>query len=297
MAIQKSLAKISIIVPCFNQADYIDECLQSISEQTFQNWECIIINDGSTDNPEDLISKWITKDSRFIYVKQQNLGLSSARNNGLLRASGEWVQFLDSDDILPRERLDYLMDQINNTSNADILISNFSLLHGQVIMEPYCELNPDNFNLKDIIMKWDVEFTIPIHCGLIRREIFNQFQFNENLKAKEDWLMWGYLFLRNPTVLYDSRKLAIYRIHNNSMTRKNDKNMFENDLRVTAYLRELILDNKELADNLLEQRIKYFSNQVYSLKKYLDKILNSNSYRFSKFLLIPLGWLKNYNKK
>ena len=82
---------ISIIVPCYNQAQYLDECLQSVLDQTYHNWECIIVNDGSPDNTEEFANKWTAKDSRFKYLLKTNGGLSSARNAGIETANGEWI--------------------------------------------------------------------------------------------------------------------------------------------------------------------------------------------------------------
>ena len=94
----KAQPLISVIVPCYNQAQYLDECLQSVLEQTYQNWECIIVNDGSPDNTEEVVKKWTEKDPRFKYLKKENGGLSSARNAGIKAAEGEWILPLDADD-------------------------------------------------------------------------------------------------------------------------------------------------------------------------------------------------------
>jgi glycosyltransferase involved in cell wall biosynthesis len=90
--------RISVIVPCYNQARYLDECLDSVLTQTYENWECIIVNDGSPDNTEEIASKWVEKDTRFIYLKKENGGLSSARNFGIEKAGGEFILPLDADD-------------------------------------------------------------------------------------------------------------------------------------------------------------------------------------------------------
>ncbi len=89
---------VSIIVPCYNQARYLDEALQSVLSQTHEGWECIIINDGSPDNTEDVAQKWLEKDNRFKYIFQENGGLSSARNLGISVAIGELILPLDADD-------------------------------------------------------------------------------------------------------------------------------------------------------------------------------------------------------
>jgi len=89
---------ISIIVPCYNQAQYLEECLQSVLDQTYQNWECIIVNDGSPDNTEEVAQSWTERNSRFKYFRKENGGVSAARNFGIEKAEGEWILPLDGDD-------------------------------------------------------------------------------------------------------------------------------------------------------------------------------------------------------
>lgn len=92
------MPKVSIIVPCYNQAQYLDEALQSLQKQTYANWECLVVNDGSPDHTEEVARKWEAKDPRFIYVYQENGGVSSARNLGIKAAKGEFILTLDADD-------------------------------------------------------------------------------------------------------------------------------------------------------------------------------------------------------
>ncbi|SHL54222.1 glycosyltransferase family 2 protein [Flavobacterium xanthum] len=89
---------VSIIVPCYNQAQYLDETLQSVLNQTYQKWECIIVNDGSPDNTENIVEKWLKRDARFQYFFKENGGVSSARNLGISHAVGEFILPLDADD-------------------------------------------------------------------------------------------------------------------------------------------------------------------------------------------------------
>lgn len=97
---------ISIIVPCFNQAKYLDECLKSVLNQTYSNWECIIVNDGSQDKTEEIAQKWVNNDARFKCVSQKNSGLSSARNKGIKIAEGDYILPLDADDKIGNEYLE-----------------------------------------------------------------------------------------------------------------------------------------------------------------------------------------------
>lgn len=94
---------VSIIVPCYNQAQYLSEALQSVLEQTYDNWECIIVNDGSPDNTKEVAQEWVKKDARFIYLYKENGGLSSARNAGIAIAEGEFILPLDSDDRIGKD--------------------------------------------------------------------------------------------------------------------------------------------------------------------------------------------------
>lgn len=91
---------VSIIVPCYNQAKYLDECLQSVLQQTFSYWECLIVNDGSLDNTEEIALIWKAKDPRFIYISKENGGVSSARNLGIEKAVSDYIVPLDADDKL-----------------------------------------------------------------------------------------------------------------------------------------------------------------------------------------------------
>lgn len=92
------MVKVSIIVPCYSQAQYLDEALQSVWSQSFDDWECIIINDGSPDDTEGIAREWIEKDKRFKYIYQKNKGLSSARNFGIQNSKGDFILPLDADD-------------------------------------------------------------------------------------------------------------------------------------------------------------------------------------------------------
>ena len=107
--------KISIIVPCYNQAQYLDECLQSVLDQTYQDWECIIVNDGSPDNTEEVAKKWVEKDRRFIYLLKENGGVSSARNFGIEKANGEWILPLDGDDKIAEKYLELAEKEFKNS--------------------------------------------------------------------------------------------------------------------------------------------------------------------------------------
>lgn len=100
--------KFSIIVPVYNVEKYLDKCLKSILNQTYDNYEVVIVNDGSPDGSQNIINKYVKKDKRFVGYKKENGGLSSARNYGLEKITGDYILFVDSDDYLENELLEKL---------------------------------------------------------------------------------------------------------------------------------------------------------------------------------------------
>ena len=286
--------KISIIVPCYNQAQYLDECLQSVIDQTFQNWECIIVNDGSPDHTAEIAHQWLQKDNRFKYIYKPNGGLSSARNAGIEMALGEFIQFLDCDDVLKADKLTISIESIS-PENYDLIITNFDLFENTLseIKDAYCHLNKIDFNLQNILNLWDIEFTIPIHCGLFSQKTFKNFAFDETLAAKEDWLLWIYVFNQNPKINYINQILVSYRIHLNSLT-KNKSKMSENYDLVLNKIRNYVSDD-DYATFLLK-RI-YFYKQNYealvNISKNHNKLLlklNSKKYIINLFCKTFFKW-------
>ena len=112
---------ISIIIPIFNVEQYLKQCLDSVLSQTYEDFEVLLINDGSTDSSENICKEYIQKDKRFHLITTANRGLSAARNTGIQNAKGEWIMFIDSDDYVDPEfcRVPF---EAARTSNADVVI-------------------------------------------------------------------------------------------------------------------------------------------------------------------------------
>jgi len=107
------MQKISIIVPVYNTEKYLSKCIESLIGQTYNNLEIIIINDGSTDNSENIVKNYLERDYRIKYFKKENGGLSDARNYGVLKATGDYICFVDSDDYIDRELFEKLSKYFN----------------------------------------------------------------------------------------------------------------------------------------------------------------------------------------
>ena len=105
---------ISVIVPLYNVEEYLEECLESIKNQTYSNIEVILVNDGSTDNSQAICERYCQQDPRFHLINQANKGLSGARNRGMTESKGELITFVDSDDVLKEDMLEQLIKQVTS---------------------------------------------------------------------------------------------------------------------------------------------------------------------------------------
>lgn len=115
-----SMAKISVIIPIYNAETYLENCLESIKNQSFTDYEVLLIDDGSTDNSGKICDSFATEDSRFHAIHKSNGGVSSARNTGIDQTKGEWICFIDSDDTVEKDYLLHLYQGVNQ--QKDILI-------------------------------------------------------------------------------------------------------------------------------------------------------------------------------
>jgi glycosyltransferase involved in cell wall biosynthesis len=272
--------KISIIVPCYNQAQFLDEALQSVLEQTYQNWECIIVNDGSTDSTEKIARNWAAKDSRYFYFYKENGGLSSARNLGLDSAKGNYIQFLDSDDFLNNRKLELSLNELKTFEN-NIVISNFRMFtdNPNGSTSAFCNLLPELLNFRSVLLKWETIFSIPIHCGLFESGLFKDFRFPDELNAKEDWVMWLSLFQKKSKVSFIDMPLAYYRTHPKSMT--NDaKYMLENHMKAIVYIKNIISEKDYIDYLYLELQQKY--NETIKLRTTIFNYQNSLTYKMAE---------------
>jgi glycosyltransferase involved in cell wall biosynthesis len=231
MVVSKKISqnKVSIIVPCFNQSDFLDECLNSVYKQTYKNWECIIVNDGSTDNTDLISRKWIEIDKRFKYVQKENGGLSSARNAGLSKAEGDFIQFLDSDDLLNQQKLELQLSFFSEM--IDIVICDYFPFDNELLgfkrnryMNPFPDVQKYKYQ---VIERWEQTLSIPCHCVLFRAKLLIRnsliLNFDESLPNHEDWVFWTKLFYFSSGIYNSEYCLVSYRIHNNSMCHDFDK--------------------------------------------------------------------------
>lgn len=281
---------ISIIIPCYNQGKYLDEALKSVLEQTFAHWECIIVNDGSSDDTERIAEEWTERDKRFKYVYKQNGGLSSARNAGLDIAIGDYIQFLDSDDYITTTKFEKSLQELNLSKNTDkkVAVSNFRMFVDNVDVSsgPFCKLSADLINFENLLYNWEDWFSIPIHCALFRSSLFSEFRFPEDLKSKEDWVMWVSIFHKDCKAVFIDEPLALYRTNPQSMTKTKD--MLLDFIKAYQYF-NIFLTEEEYHNFSVSLISRYYKKS--NVLKFRLKT-TKESYTYQTGLLIKKG-LKN----
>lgn len=270
---------ISIIVPCYNQGEFLNDSLLSVCNQTYTNWECIIINDGSIDNSENIAKKWVDKDNRFYYYFKEKGGVSSARNLGLEKTNGNYIQFLDADDLLDVNKLELSLKCLSdpNEKNKRLVITNFKMFSKNIhkSTEPYCTLKEELFDFQNILYKWNETFSIPIHCGLFDASLFQEVRFPENLTAQEDWIVWIKIFKNNESAIFLNKNLAFYRINPNGRTMT--ESFYTDQLKAFEYLKTIISEDDfyKLSTVLIS---RYFISSE-DLKRKLNNLKSSNTFQ------------------
>lgn len=213
--------KISVIIACYNQGQFLNEAVDSIFAQTYTNWECIIINDGSTDNTDEIAKKLMVKDNRISYKKQFNKGVSGARNAGLEICKGDYIQLLDADDALHPKKFERHLEAINEKDfDKEDLIVSYSGCSYSYHNDIY-KISPTQINchllsskpLRDIIINWENKITIPLHSYFFSANVFLKkgIRFDEKITICEDFDCWIRIFQMNPKVIFLNEKLAYYR--------------------------------------------------------------------------------------
>jgi hypothetical protein len=217
------MGKVSVIIPCYNLGAYIDDAVDSVLNQTHNNFEIIIINDGSSD--EGTVKKLSNyKKPNCKVINTKNNGLAVARNYGLKLAKGEYIQFLDADDVLEKDKFELQISQLKNATENSLSYCDYFASDETDLTKPYPTryLNPKfktNNYLKELITHWETKLSIPCHCFLFERRIFteNNIFFDESLPNHEDWDCWMKIFGLKPEVHYINKKLATYRIRQSAM--------------------------------------------------------------------------------
>jgi glycosyltransferase involved in cell wall biosynthesis len=274
-------AIVSIIVPCYNQAQYLDETLQSVLDQTYQNWECIIVNDGSPDNTEEVAQKWAEKDVRFQYFFKENGGVSGARNFGINCAIGEFILPLDADDRIGDTYINLALKEFERDNTLKVVYCKaeyFGDKTGSWYLPTFSLQNLARFNM--------------IFCSALYRkkdwESVDGYDVNM-IYGIEDWEFWIAILKEGGKVFCLDMVGFYYRVKKVSRQKKLDRektkimndymslkhvDFFIKQLGSFLELNEIIEFNKKCSENLKSEKfvidvfcITFFGFSVFGLYK------------------------------
>lgn len=282
--------KVSVIIPCYNQAGFLSETLDSVLSQTYPNWECVIVNDGSPDNTEEIAKDYCEKDPRFHYVFQNNQGVSSARNLGIKVSTGCFVLPLDGDDIIAPEYIEKALACFAENPETKLVYSKanqFGIINGYWDLPEYTY---DSFIWANCI-----------YCtAMFKRSDYDKtIGYNPNMiYGNEDWDFWLSLLSKNDIVHRIDEVLFYYRVKEASRTTELQKQ----HLNLEHSLIQLYRNHKDIYEPFVEDyldrivlnhsKIKNLDYLELRIKEY-DRALSSSAYRLGKWMLKPFSWLRN----
>ena len=254
--------KFSIIIPMHNSSKKILDCISSIKNQTYNTFECILIDDGSTDNTIEICEAEINNDSRFNIIKQNNKGVSSARNAGLKNANGDYVIFVDSDDYIHKN----LLQEISMIADDSIIQYNFFATSLNKTKKEISNNGAFDIIAGNMAVVW--RHAVP-------RKILDDILFDENYQAGEDYLFLNEVLLENVNVKTLNKCLYYHNFDNpDSIMNNNSLSLLKQQIEVTEKVKTLYKSrgSYEYAYKALKIREKWCKGELllYALSIFSD---------------------------
>ena len=285
---------ISIIIPLYNAARFIAETLQSVQAQTYTDWECIVVDDGSTDNGAEIVLGMAKADTRIRYVYQSNAGPSAARNHGLRLAKGDYIQFLDADDWFPPQRFERMLSAYMQTSEKVILYSGLCLgaeddIHHHM---PYSSrTNVEDIDFKRMYGGFGREFSFIPGAILFPAAYLKDVQWNEAMRASEDWDYYlqltqqGYTFRNLPEELFVYRLVGGGLSHNYEAVARANYMLLQRYYQRGFYCKALMRTTNIVYANMLNIKHHRITKMIWPQWDVLMIMC---------FLLMPISLIEHY---
>ncbi|MGV4529436.1 glycosyltransferase family 2 protein [Ornithobacterium rhinotracheale] len=268
---------ISVIVPIYNSDRYLRQCLESIQNQTFQDFEVILINDGSSDNSQSICEEFTTNDDRFKLINQENKGLSEARNIGLQQASGDYICFVDSDDWLELNMLELLHGDITK-ENADISCCGYYIAKPNKNIPIWHQGDSVMWNRKEALSRLLInkEMKDFAWAKLYKKELFDGITFPSG-KYFEDIFTTYKVFSKANKIVKTNQSKYYYREHINSVTASQTA-CLQKELNLFEATYDLYLFAKNNPDSLENP-----AQVKAGIAKLIYRIKKQNIHRFALF--------------
>lgn len=309
------MSLISVIIPCHNYGRLLSETLESLVQQTHSDWECIVVDDGSVDNTRQVVQEFAGRDGRFRYIHQSNGGVSRARNNGLRHALGEYIQFLDADDLLAVRKLEIHLGYLFANPSVGLVYGpvqyfddgDFGALRQSLDMSLLPWMPNASGQGADMVFQLVKSNIMVIQSPLVKKSSLEKTgYFNEALRYNEDWYLWLKCALVGMTMVYDGSPegMSYVRVHMASASQDRSKMLagekhmrllLKADLSASVYHEfagyndaRIIELNERLGNiyferNLLDKGVRAFAQNAWISGEYVKNLRNI-LYQFKKKL-------------
>lgn len=270
---------VSVIVPCYKQAGYLPETLDCIIAQTYQNWECIVIDDGSPDNTAEVTKQYSERDCRIKYLHQENQGISAARNNAIRHSVGRYILPLDADDIVTPIYLEEAVGYFESHTDCKLvygLAEKFGAVNGKWDLPEY---DFDRMLFENLIF----------NPAVFKREDFDKtIGYNENMRdGIEDWDFWLTLLGPDDKVYRIDKLVYRYRIRESSRNA-----VAQDDEKMTRLFRTIYDNHKEYYQKYVYDIISYV-RKCNAAQGQIDRLNASISMRIGRMFTKPFGLMKD----
>lgn len=274
---------VSIIMPAYNAEKTIVESIESVLKQTYINWELIVVNDGSNDRTSALVLAF--NDERVVLVKQDNGGVANARNNGINNSKGEYIAFLDSDDLWVEDKLERQIGVLVGGKHKMCFAKTWCFReNSNQTSDCFVNISLD-FDDRDKILVYDF---IPVLTVLLTKDVLAEVgHFDETLRGVEDWDMWIRV-LQKYEAIYLDEFLAKYRISSTGLSGNFEKHFMEEE---KVWLKHIDLYSIEISSYrqwFADKKRTIIAKQnkdIFNFLKYLSKLLRRPNLLFEYLYL------------
>lgn len=287
---------VSVIVTCYNQENFIIRTLESVSKQSYTHWECIVVDDESSDQSHKIIKEYIAKNEKFKLIRHKNKGLARSRNEGFKQANGEYINFLDGDDTFLPDKLKKQVEAFGKNKKAKICICDHQFYYENKKTFTYYQFDKIKPKpLEQLIYNWNNGMSFPPMAPMYKREIWSEHEvpFQEDYKHWcEDWVFNVLLALKGYEYVILEDVLCNYHMHSTNFT-SDKKRLITAAIHAAIYLHPKLPEKyqsgfiEKTVDNLLELYIKDETPKI---------LMSSKNWRVANALSKPfLDLIKKIN--
>jgi glycosyltransferase involved in cell wall biosynthesis len=287
--IKKKSELVSVIIPCYNQGLYVLDAIHSVQDQTYKNWEIIIVNDGSTDsNTQNILKSLEINHVKVIHTANQ--GLPAARNLGIVNAIGNYILPLDADDKIAPSYIEKAINKFQLNNALKLVYCRGRYFGDRKDAIPF---NSSPFLLRDLLL---YNF---IFCSAVfkKKDFESAGGYSLNMNGGwEDWDLWIRLLEKGGEVYQIPEELFYYRIKEVSMIEDLKENSrLQDELRLRIFLNNIDVYVREFGSIIdILRELQQLKNEQFGWEKVKQSIYQSASYRLGHALLSPVKWLKRF---